>query len=171
MLAREGHLGILQNIQHGGEGMLRAVATLRSIFLTVMVNLTTVARARKPTIIYGFKRGKVPAKLRPNILPKPQVPGGILKLHKVKRWRSFWAVWKFFTLLVIIIFIMWYFDVLEGSCMNEMYKLMACWKSNGFIDTHCQEEINLFLDCASNQVFLMTVLVLKMTTCFASLSN
>lgn len=65
-------------------------------FLTVMVNLTTVARARKPTIIYGFKRGKVPAKLRPNILPKPQVPGGILKLHKVKRWRSFWAVWKFF---------------------------------------------------------------------------
>ncbi|XP_058943863.2 small ribosomal subunit protein mS37 [Pocillopora verrucosa] len=95
--------------------MLRAVATLRSIFLTVMVNLTTVARARKPTIIYGFKRGKVPAKLRPNILPKPQVPG-------------------------------------EGSCMNEMYKLMACWKSNGFIDTHCQEEINLFLDCASNQM-------------------
>lgn len=85
MLAREGHLGILHNIQHGGEGMLRAVATLRSIFLTVMVNLTTVARARKPTIIYGFKRGKVPAKLRPNILPKPQVPGGILKLHKVKR--------------------------------------------------------------------------------------
>lgn len=41
--------------------------------------------------------------------------------------------------------------------MNEMYKLMACWKSNGFIDTHCQEEINLFLDCASNQVFLMTL--------------
>lgn len=39
--------------------------------------------------------------------------------------------------------------------MNEMYKLMACWKSNGFIDTHCQEEINLFLDCASNQVFWM----------------
>lgn len=55
--------------------------------------------------------------------------------------------------------------------MNEMYKLMACWKSNGFIDTHCHEEINLFLDCASNQVFLMTVLVLKMKTCFASLSN
>lgn len=105
MLAREGHLGILQNIQHGGEGMLRAVATLRSIFLTVMVNLTTVARARKPTIIYGFKRGKVPAKLRPNILPKPQVPGGILKLHKSSDDDLFELFGNFFTLLVIIIFI------------------------------------------------------------------
>lgn len=44
--------------------------------------------------------------------------------------------------------------------MNEMYKLMACWKSNGFIDSHCKEEIDLFQNCVSKQVFLMIFLIL-----------
>ncbi|PFX34096.1 coiled-coil-helix-coiled-coil-helix domain-containing protein 1-like [Stylophora pistillata] len=79
-----------------------------------MVNLTTIAQGRKPLLIYGVKRGKVPTKLRPHMVPKPRTLG-------------------------------------EGSCMNEMFKLMACWNSNGFIDTHCQEEISLFLDCLSSQ--------------------
>ena len=43
-----------------------------------MVNLTTIAQARKPHLIYGVKRGKVPKKLRPHLLPQSEKLGGKL---------------------------------------------------------------------------------------------
>ena len=43
-----------------------------------MVNLTTIAQARKPHLIYGVKRGKVPNKLRPHLLPQSEKLGGKL---------------------------------------------------------------------------------------------
>jgi len=43
-----------------------------------MVNLTTIAQARKPHLIYGVKRGKVPKKLRPHLLPQSEKLGGRL---------------------------------------------------------------------------------------------
>ena len=44
-------------------------------FLGKMVNLTAVARGRKPHLIYGVKRGKVPTKLRPHLLPTKENDG------------------------------------------------------------------------------------------------
>ena len=41
-----------------------------------MVNLTTISQARKPHLIYGVKRGKVPKKLRPHLLPQSEKLGG-----------------------------------------------------------------------------------------------
>ena len=45
-----------------------------------MVNLTTIAQARKPHLIYGVKRGKVPKKLRPHLLPQSEKLGGKIQL-------------------------------------------------------------------------------------------
>ncbi|KAL9978500.1 hypothetical protein ACROYT_G016023 [Oculina patagonica] len=80
-----------------------------------MVNLTTIAQGRKPHLIYGVKRGKVPKKLRPHLLPQKENVG-------------------------------------EAQCVNEMTNLMACWKSNGFEDSRCTKEVNLFMDCVSKQL-------------------
>ena len=50
-----------------------------------MVNLTTIAQARKPHLIYGVKRGKVPKKLRPHLLPQSEKLGGKIELKlKIK---------------------------------------------------------------------------------------
>ena len=38
--------------------------------------------------------------------------------------------------------------------MNEMFRLLACWKSNAFEDSYCKEEIGMFMDCVSRQVTL-----------------
>ena len=37
----------------------------------------------------------------------------------------------------------------EGSnpCAQEMFKVMACWKSNGFEDSSCREELDSFVSC------------------------
>ncbi|KAJ7392137.1 mitochondrial translation [Desmophyllum pertusum] len=80
-----------------------------------MVNLTTIAQGRKPLLIYGVKRGKVPTKLRPHMLLRKEMGG-------------------------------------KAQCVNEMTKLMACWKSNGFEDTRCTREVNIFMDCVSKQL-------------------
>lgn len=48
-----------------------------------MVNLTTIAQARKPHLIYGVKRGKVPKKLRPHLLPQSEKLGGKLTLSRI----------------------------------------------------------------------------------------
>ena len=51
-------------------------------FLGKMVNLTAVARGRKPRLIYGVKRGKVPTKLRPHLLPTKENDGSRCSLFK-----------------------------------------------------------------------------------------
>ncbi|XP_068708933.1 small ribosomal subunit protein mS37-like [Montipora capricornis] len=40
-----------------------------------MVNLTGIVRGRKPHLIYGVKRAKVPTKLRPHLLPRKEDDG------------------------------------------------------------------------------------------------
>ena len=45
-----------------------------------------------------------------------------------------------------------YVFFLEAQCVSEMTNLMACWKRNGFEDSHCTSEVNSFMDCVSKQV-------------------
>ena len=40
-----------------------------------MVNLSNIVLGRKPLLIYGVKRGKVPTKLRPRLSPTKQERG------------------------------------------------------------------------------------------------
>ena len=39
----------------------------------------------------------------------------------------------------------------EGSCTTEMTTMMACWRSQDFIDANCQREIRKFLLCLTQQ--------------------
>ena len=40
-----------------------------------MVNLNIALLGKRPGLIYGVKRAKVPTKLRPNLLPQKQTTG------------------------------------------------------------------------------------------------
>lgn len=59
-------------------------------FLGKMVNLTAVARGRKPHLIYGVKRGKVPTKLRPHLLPTKENDGRAPCLPEMFRLLACW---------------------------------------------------------------------------------
>jgi len=56
-----------------------------------MVNLTTITQARKPHLIYGVKRGKVPKKLRPHLLPQNEKLG---EAQCVSEMTNLMACWK-----------------------------------------------------------------------------
>ena len=34
-----------------------------------------------------------------------------------------------------------------NPCVQEMLKVMSCWKSNGFDDNYCRQELESFLFC------------------------
>ena len=46
-----------------------------------MVGVTANILAKRQTIIYGVKRGKIPAVLRPNILPEKKESGSNAELY------------------------------------------------------------------------------------------
>ncbi|XP_073232780.1 small ribosomal subunit protein mS37-like [Porites lutea] len=55
-----------------------------------MVNVTSIAFARKPRLIYGVKRGKVPTKLRPHLLPSRQDDGRAPCVHEMFQLLGCW---------------------------------------------------------------------------------
>lgn len=55
-----------------------------------MVNLTTITFARKPRLIYGVKRAKVPTKLRPHLLPSKQDDGRAPCVHEMFQLLGCW---------------------------------------------------------------------------------
>merc|ERR1712189_105667 len=76
-----------------------------------MVRLTNLCSAKRQTIIYGVKRGKVPTSLRPRIMPRKQEQG-------------------------------------QTSCIEEISRMMECFKKNKYNEKECSSEVKSFLACA-----------------------
>ncbi|XP_048581167.1 coiled-coil-helix-coiled-coil-helix domain-containing protein 1 [Nematostella vectensis] len=41
-----------------------------------------------------------------------------------------------------------------AACVDEMFKLLGCWKRNAYADAQCSHEVNAFLACAEKHVQL-----------------
>lgn len=54
---------------------------------------------------------------------------------------------------------LFYFSLLDTTCITEMSVMMACWKQNDFSDTACAKEIQMFYDCVARAEVIKANLV------------
>ena len=44
-------------------------------------------------------------------------------------------------------------------CVDEMFKLLGCWKRSGYDDNRCSSEIKAFMNCAARQVHAFAIVL------------
>ncbi|XP_066936044.1 uncharacterized protein [Clytia hemisphaerica] len=75
-----------------------------------MVNLTQQFLARRQTIIYGVKRGKIPLALRPTVPPQTKQAGNPTCLDEMSRLFNCWSASSFE----------------DGKCGKEIANFLTC---------------------------------------------